>query len=113
MTREGAIEKLTALLNTWEAYNDEETREAVEMAIEALSQPPSLYGYNIEALYFVAGLLIDRRITQDDLKRLFEDSKWFYAKLREQFAAEVRKTMVSMVTTIGKDEVSVKMGGEK
>lgn len=110
MTREEAIEYLMDMEFNCDASHD---KEALHLAIEALGQPTTLYGYNIEALYFVAGLLIERRITQDDLKRLFEDSKWMYAKIREQFNGEVQKAMNSMITIIGKDEVSVKIGGNK
>lgn len=112
MTREGAIEKLTALLNTWEAYNDEEMREAVEMAIEALRQVPyrTIMGYDTDELMFVAILMRQELITPDDLHQKFEDLQWMYAKIHEQFHNELRKAMESMVTTIGKDEVSAKIG---
>ena len=113
MTNEGAIEKLTAILNTWDAYNDEEMREAVEMAIEALEREhyKSIMGYDLDEVMYVAMLLRQELITPDDLHLMFEDSKWMYAKIKEQFDDEIRKAMNSMVTTIGKDEVSVKIGG--
>ena len=50
MTRECAIEKLTALLNTWEAYNDEEMREVIEMAMEALQEPGRKKGKWVESI---------------------------------------------------------------
>lgn len=116
MTREEAAKTLTELWGVdYHYYLTEKEAEAVDMAIEALRQVPyrTIMGYDTDELMFVAILMRQELITPDDLHQKFEDLQWMYAKIHEQFHNELRNAMESMVTTIGKDEVSVKIGGNK
>ena len=108
MTREEAIKRLQEV-KVW-AKDDDLT--VIDMAIEALRQVPyrTIMGYDTDELMFVAILMRQELITPDDLHQKFEDLQWMYAKIHKQFHNELRKAMESMVTTIGKDEVSAKIG---
>ena len=67
MTREEAIKRLNDQLNTWEVYdpNNQDLREAIEMAIEALERPEGTALTYDEKCIFLSAISRERRICQE------------------------------------------------